>query len=174
MKCPFCGYENISGVDTCDHCDEDLTAFDGVRPKDPLERSLVKDPISSITKSKILPVSPDTPIRKVAEGLNQENRCGLVMDGDKLVGIITAWDLLHRVLFKKVDLDKTPISEIMTPNPETLNPDDKIVSALNKMAIGGYRHVPIRMGDNQYGVVSIRDILGYLALRFPDVVGVHE
>jgi CBS domain-containing protein len=170
MKCPFCGYKNISGVDSCESCGEDLTAFDGIRPQDSFERSLVKDTVGPIAKCDPLIVSPSTPIKEVAQELNRDNRCGLIVEREKLVGIVTIRDILQKALLKDMDLSKTPVAEIMTPNPETLNPEDKIALALNKMAIGGYRHIPIIRGKNNYGVISVRDIIGYLAEMFPDAL----
>lgn len=170
MKCPFCGDENIQGADTCESCGEDLTAFDGVRPKDSLEKSLVKDTIGSIAKCEPMTVSKEASIKEVASGLDRENTCCLVMDGSKLIGVVTMRDYLQKVMLKEIDIDKTPITEIMTPYPEILRPEDKIAIALNKMAIGGYRHVPIDLGNNQFGVVSVRDVLAYLAEMFPEAV----
>ena len=46
---------------------------------------------------------------------------------------------------QRVDADRStrPIREVMTPDPEALSPDDPIVFALNKMSVGGFRHVPL-------------------------------
>jgi len=170
MKCPFCGYDNISGTDSCENCEEDLTAFDGVQPRDSLENSLIKDLVKDVAKCEALVVSKDTAIQKVAEGINHDNKCCLVMDGVDLVGVVTLRDFLQRAMLKDFDLGKTPISKIMTPNPDVLNAEDKVVLALNKMAIGKYRHVPIAMGKGKYSVISVRDIISYLAEMFPDVV----
>ena len=50
------------------------------------------------------------------------------------------------------------IADIMTPEPETLTPDDQLVYALNIMAVGGFRHVPIVADERLVGIISIRDI----------------
>jgi CBS domain-containing protein len=119
-------------------------------------------------------VTPETPVKEVVQHLAQENRCVLVMSGQKLLGIVTERDILFKVMDKKRDLEKIPISEIMTPNPETLKLTDKIVHALNKMSIGGFRHIPIVDGEKKIRVISVRDILAYLAEMFPGVVGIHQ
>jgi len=55
----------------------------------------------------------------------------------------------------------------MTPDPEVLTPDDPIVYALNKMSVGGFRHVPlVDAARRPVGVVSVKDIVDYLADLF--------
>ena len=58
-----------------------------------------------------------------------------------------------------------PISQFMTADPVTLETNDKIAFALHKMNVGGYRHIPILFDGKLAGVISIRDILRYLAER---------
>ena len=171
MICPFCGEENISGVDNCESCGEDLTAFDKKRrPTDPLEYSLMKDSIGKIARCEPFKANPKTSIKEIAEGLGKEQHCGLVLEGQNLLGIVTIRDILQKAIFKDLDLEKTPVSKIMTANPITLKAEDNIVHALNKMAIGGYRHLPIQKEDNTFGVICVRDILDYLVEKFPTVL----
>jgi len=170
MKCPFCGYANIQGEAECDKCGEDLTSFDGVKRPDRLEKSLTKDPISTLNTSDFARVTPDTPVKQVAEQLALSNRAILVMEGETLVAIVTERDVLFKFIGHHKSLEKTPVSEIMTRNPETLHPTDKLAVALNKMSIGGFRHIPICDQGVPKGVLGARDILSYLAEMFPQVV----
>jgi CBS domain-containing protein len=64
-----------------------------------------------------------------------------------------------------------PISQFMTPSPVTLETSDKIAFALQKMNVGGYRHLPILFQGKLAGVISIRDILRYLTERIGAVAG---
>jgi len=174
MKCPFCGNENIAGIDDCDECGEDLTAFDGVRPNTRLEKSIAKDALSTLPGSMPILIGPDTPLRQVADQLAFENRSVLIVDEGKLLGIVTERDILFKVMGRIPDWETMPVSQIMTQNPETLEFSDKIAYALHKMALGGYRHIPILHDNRPERVVSVRDILEYLAEMFPDAVGIHE
>jgi CBS domain-containing protein len=171
MNCPFCGYDNIAGVDTCESCGEDLTAFDGVRPRDLLEKGMIKDPLLDVAQCETWFAAPDTPIHQVAQKMDRENNCCLIMDGEKLLGIVTVRDVLSKALLKDFDLKTTPISKIMTPEPDILNSNDKLVHALNLMAIGGYRHVPVKKPEGGYQVISVRDFIAYLAKQFPKALG---
>ena len=60
-------------------------------------------------------------------------------------------------------LGDRPVSGFMTAPPETLEPDAKVAFAVQRMAVGGYRHIPIVGGGGELGgIVSVRDILRYL------------
>lgn len=174
MKCPFCGCENIAGSDDCEACGEDLTAFDGVRLTTRLEKSLAKDAIDSLRTSAPARVGLDTPLREVADHLAVENRNVLVMDGAELVGIVTERDLLFKAMGAGPEWEKMTASQVMTAKPECLQGTDKIAYALHKMALGGFRHIPVLHAGQPERVVSVRDVLEYLAEMFPDAVGIHE
>ncbi|MFO1022472.1 MAG: CBS domain-containing protein [Planctomycetales bacterium] len=65
--------------------------------------------------------------------LEKEQRCALVMDGDRIVGIFSERDLLLRVNTRAPECLDHPVSEFMTPKVETLKTDEKIAMALHKM-----------------------------------------
>jgi len=94
----------------------------------------------------------------------------LVTDSSgRLVGILTERDLLNRAAKGEVDPKTTGIQAIMRSKPETLKPDDAIAYALRIMSHGGCRHVPLVDADGRpVGVVSVRDIVDFIADLFPD------
>jgi CBS domain-containing protein len=90
--------------------------------------------------------------------------CVLIIETGKLVGILTERDILQEVVGSNTDLEKTPVDRIMTESPETLRPADSIVFALNKMSLGGFRHVPLVDDEGRpVGVISVKDIVDYIA-----------
>jgi CBS domain-containing protein len=126
-------------------------------------RSLMKPAIT---------VEIDTPIRD-AILLMQTKRigCVLVTSHEKLLGIFTERDVLKKIVGTSFDVRSTPITEVMTTNPQALNDDDTIAYALNFMDLGGYRHIPIV--NEQFeplGIVSVKDIVSYLVQHFADEV----
>lgn len=72
--------------------------------------------------------------------------------------------------FFRADSHTVPVKSVMTPNPETLEPEDSIAFALNKMSVGGYRHIPIVDGAKPVGVLSVRDVVDFLVDLFPSDV----
>ena len=87
----------------------------------------------------------------------------MVVEHGRLVGIVTERDLVFRLLACSLQPAETKLATLMTPDPETLGPDDTAVAALEKMLAGHYRHLPVLRGDELCGMVSIRDI--YEAVR---------
>jgi CBS domain-containing protein len=54
----------------------------------------------------------------------------------------------------------------MTPDPVVLRHDDPIALAIHKMAVGGFRHIPIVEDGRPTGVVTARDVFHHLAQAF--------
>ena len=50
----------------------------------------------------------------------------------------------------------------MTPDPVVLRSEDTLAVAIHKMAVGGFRHIPIMDGDRPLGVVSAADVFRHL------------
>ncbi len=99
---------------------------------------------------------------------NSNSGCALVVDGKKLIGIFTEHDVLLRMIGSPTNLNLSdtgdaPIKELMSRNPETLDEEDSIAEALNKMSLGRYRHIPFKKSDGTYSVASIKSVLKYIA-----------
>lgn len=89
--------------------------------------------------------------------------CVCVTNDENLVGIVTERDILLKVIGGSLDINQTAAEDIMTHDPEYLYADDKIAFALNRMHVGGFRHVPlIELDGKPKGVISVRDILAHL------------
>ena len=56
-----------------------------------------------------------------------------------------------------------PVRHLMSPDPETLQENDSVAEAVNRMSLGRYRHLPIRKSDGSYAVASIKSVLSYIA-----------
>ena len=83
----------------------------------------------------------------------------LVLEGSRLVGIFTERDALLRVIAARRDPSATRLSEVMTPHPQTMLPDEPFLKALRLMHSRGFRHVPVVEHGRPLGVVSARDAL---------------
>jgi CBS domain-containing protein len=82
----------------------------------------------------------------------------LVTESDKLVGIVTERDLTAKVLAGKLNPETATLADIMTANPDVLDPSDSPISALELMRLRGYRHLPVVEDGSPVGIVSIRDL----------------
>ena len=81
----------------------------------------------------------------------------LVMDGDRLAGILTERDVLRAVAEGRVD--DARVGERMTRHPETVEASESTGHAASLMIHGGFRHLPVTEGAAVVGIVSIRDLM---------------
>lgn len=166
MICPFCGSEYLEGADECDDCQHSLTDLSFPIPLTAVEQGLLKDRIEVLGPKKPSTVTPQTPVSEVLQKMISESiGCVIVLDGDRVKGIFSERDALLRLGADAAHFANRPIESLMTPEPVTLRASDKIAFALHKMHVGGYRHVPVTSDGKLTGVISIRDILFYLAER---------
>ena len=166
--CSSCDTDNIEGVDSCELCGQPLSEEYRSGPQSELAKHLLKDRIEALRPKKPLTTSTSTPLRNVLQLLvDAEVGCVLVVDeNSRLAGIFSERDAIKRIGDQMTDCSDRPIVEFMTPNPQCLCADDRIAFAVHRMDLGGYRHVPITDGEGRpVGIVSVRDILGYLADR---------
>ncbi len=172
MICPACGHVNIAGADICASCENSLSvAEQTARSVTPLEHGIQSDPIRVLKPVKPVTVEPTTRLSEVVQLLANHNiGCVLVTFCDALVGIFSERDLLMRVGDRMEELANHPIRHFMTPAPETLTEDDTIAFAVNRMALCDFRHIPIEDQEKPVGIISVRDVLRYAALQFPEVL----
>ncbi len=167
IDCPFCGAENIPGIDDCEECGQPLSHINTGTHANNVERALIKDRVAALTPKQPCTVGPDATVGEVLHEM-ATNRIGCVMivDGGQPVGIFSERDALLKLNTEAASLGDRPIAEFMTANPETLQDNAKIAFAVQRMDLGGYRHLPIVSGDNQLqGIISVRAILNYLTDR---------
>jgi len=117
-------------------------------------------------------VSPSTSIADAVAAMNESRTgCVLVTEAERLVGVFTERDVLTKIVARPVDITATPVSQVMTPDPECLTLDDGISFALNMMSVGGFRHIPlIDTAGRPTGVVAMRDIVDFIVDLFPSEV----
>lgn len=160
--CPFCGYQNIEGVEDCEGCQQSLSDLADA-PATEVERSLMFDSVSALSPKAPVTVDAATSVRDVLQILVDKGiGCVLVEDQGKLAGIFTERDCVKKIGSQVSDSLDDPVSKYMTADPNTLEADDKIAFAVQRMDHGGYRHVPIADDGKATGIVSVRDLLGYL------------
>jgi CBS domain-containing protein len=85
----------------------------------------------------------------------------LLVDGDRLLGILTERDVLQAVAEGR-ELS-TPVSEVMSKDLVTVDPSTTLRDAARIMADRWIRHLPVIDHDRLVGVVSQRDLAGVLA-----------
>lgn len=137
-----------------------------------LRTLLLEEPISSLEPAVPVQVAPEATIGEAIRKMNEHRiGCLLVVRAERIVGIVSERDILTKVAGRAIPLDDTPVGAIMTPDPEVLRPEHELVFALNRMSVGGYRHVPLVDADGRpVGIVSMRNFIDYIVECFPSAV----
>lgn len=161
--CPTCGAANLEGADECAQCGADLRTVGLPAAKSPVETSIMQLPLTALQLTPVHAVTPDTTLDVAVQTLCRQKVDMLeVVEDGRLIGLISVRDIMNRVGPDYRNKLSLPVSQFMTRNPETLARDVPIAFGLNKMDVGGYRHVPVVQDERLVGVASVRDMIRYL------------
>ena len=162
LHCPACGFENLTGAEVCDNCGADLAGHDVPQEALSFQGRLMGEHLHELGAPPPIEVAPDTALDVVIARMREaESDCVLVMADDRLVGIFTDRDAVVKAADKR--LSAFHVRDFMTPDPVVLRHDDPIAVAIHKMAVGGFRHIPIIEDGRPTGVVTARDVFDHLA-----------
>ena len=112
-----------------------------------------------MTQALISDAPDDTVAEASAQMWSQQTGSILVMEGARLIGILTERDVLQ-VVAQGQDPKAIPVREIMTKDPVTVDADHGLQDAANIMFEKWFRHLPVvTAGGEVVGVISLRDLL---------------
>ena len=138
-----------------------------------LARNLRKDSVSRLEPAPPRCVDRSTTVAEAVAAMRRDNSgCILVCEGDggRLVGLFTERDLMCRVLGVGKPLT-LPITDVMTPDPVTVEPSDPIRLAVRRMESGGHRHLPVvDESKRPVGILSVKRVVHYLVEHYPAAV----
>jgi CBS domain-containing protein len=161
VRCPACGFENYSGEDECSNCGAALTSVD--TPQDPksFQGRLLGEHLAAIAVGDPPTVEPaESAARAIARMHDEGADCLLVMHEGRLVGIFTERDAVLKLADKRLEL--FDVRDAMTRDPVVLRPEDSLAVAIHKMAVGGFRHIPVVDGERPIGIVAARDVFHHI------------
>ena len=133
-----------------------------------LEQELQAEQVSHLDLSGFSCVSSGTTVREtIARMRADRHKVCLITADNKLVGIFTDRDVLHRVAPDLETLDK-PIDAVMTASPITIRPDSSAATALRLMDDHKFRNLPaVDEEGHIVGSMTHQSIISYLATRYP-------
>jgi CBS domain-containing protein len=82
-----------------------------------------------------------------------------VMDGDRLVGIVTERHYARNIVLKGKASPTTPVRDIMETRVVTVRPEQTVEQCMALMTDKRLRHLPVLDGDKMVGLVSIGDLV---------------
>ena len=164
--CPACGFDNIEGDDECARCGTPLSNADLPAPHSNFEQRLVVGRLAGLASQPPVTVAGDTPVAQALETMRSGGLDAvLVVNGHRLMGIFTERDALLKLAGRS--LAGITVADVMTPDPVVLRADDTVAVAINKMAVGGFRHIPLVEDGRPTGIVTARDVFH----RIAEIVG---
>lgn len=108
-------------------------------------------------------VTPDSTVFEALELMVEKNVGALlVMDQDNFVGIFTERDYARKVILMGKASKETPIREIMTEDPVTVNMDNTIEDCMRLMTNKFIRHLPVIENGKLIGIISIGDVVKFI------------
>jgi CBS domain-containing protein len=105
--------------------------------------------------------------------MSQQHSAGvLVVEQGQLVGVCSKAHVLTKMGENDtIDVHHTRVEELMQPDPICLDLDHELAHALHQMYVGEHELIPLVDEQGQpTGVVTMRDIVGYLVNLFPQKV----
>jgi CBS domain-containing protein len=161
IRCPSCGHVNYAGEDACEECGADLRTLDVPQDAIDFHGRLLGEHIDALGIETPPTVTAGTSARAAIARMKDDGlECLLVVDGEQLRGIVTYQDAILKLQGRP--FDGMAVDALMTPDPVVLRHDDTTAIALHKMAVGGFRHIPIVEDGRLVGLVQARNLFGHL------------
>jgi CBS domain-containing protein len=113
--------------------------------------------------SDIFSISPEATVFEAIEMMDNKNVGALlVMEKDRLTGIISERDYTRKVILRGKRSRETKVAEIMSTNVTVTHPREPVEKCLRLMTDKHIRHLPVVEGDRVVGVISIGDLVKHV------------
>jgi CBS domain-containing protein len=118
-------------------------------------------PVGQLLENRpVFSIGREATVQAAAEFMARKNIGAVtVMEGDRLVGIISERDVICRVVARRLDPASVSVNEVMTRELVVGEASDTYDDCLKKMKAANCRHLPIVEGDRLLGLISLRDLL---------------
>lgn len=129
------------------------------------EQKFLSKSLGALNPHPPISVHQTTPVKEVIKCL-RDNKigCVTVLDDDgRLTGVFSERDVLIKIALEDKKILESPISGVMTKDPQTAHMTSTMAYALTMMSLGGYRHLPIIDDDVVVGMISVKNIVDFLA-----------
>jgi CBS domain-containing protein len=124
------------------------------------------DAISRVLRQKgaeIWSVAPDTTVYDALEIMaDREVGALLVLEGDRLSGVISERDYARKVILQGRSSRDTAVGDIMTHGVVTVTPSHTVDECMKLMTELRVRHLPVTEGGRIVGIVSLGDLVKYV------------
>lgn len=144
--------------------------FTRTRSAEPRKSDVATVRISEMMTPNPIVTHPEMPVGEVARLMRDRHVSSVMVVRDhKLAGIVTTRDLTERVLAEGLALT-TPVGQVMTENPATLDPSALGSDVLHTMMELGVGHLPITRESIPVGIITQTDLTRFQALSSAQLV----
>ena len=119
--------------------------------------------VQDIMTTEFQTTSPTTTATEAAQLMSKTKSTAIfILEEGSLKGILTEQDFVKRLIATGTNPTNTPVGEIMTINPVTIDHHAYYYEALSKMLINGINHLPITTDKNELvGLITLANLLQY-------------
>ncbi len=119
----------------------------------------------------VFTVAPDTTVLAALQILTEQDiGVVLVLDGDRLVGVLSERDYTRQGELSGRSARETRVDELMTRQVTMVTPDYTVEQCMAVMTAEHVRHLPVLDQDRVVGVISIRDLVRATVSHYEDIV----
>ena len=131
-----------------------------------LQAMEINHPVSSAIHHKdreLWWISPEATVFAAIEMMCEKNVGALlVMEDDKLVGLVSERDYTRNVALKGKSSRETPVREIMCTEVSCVSPQHSVDKCLHIMTEERIRHLPVMEDGRVIGIISIGDLVKWI------------
>ncbi len=110
-------------------------------------------------------ISPELSVHECAKKMSDLGVGALlVMENDKLIGIVSERDIIRKLIACSCDVGKFKVKEIMTNEPLTVSSSMTVTEAMRLVTEKRFRHLPVVDNGKLIGIVSIGDLTRWAML----------
>lgn len=137
------------------------------------DASALREPLSVLPTHTPICFKGSDAVSEAMRAMQREHRGAVLVTEDgtprtRLTGIFTERDILMSIIDRGRNPANLPLAEVMMKDPECLTVDAPVAWVLNKMSVGGFRHVPVTDEEGRPVIlISVRDVVEYLVQAFP-------
>lgn len=139
--------------------------------------------IRDVMNRNVITIQSEVSAREAAK-IMSKNQIGslVVIDENKIMGILTETDIVKKIVSEDRDLDETKIKDIMTEKVLTIEPDKKVEDAVSMMTQNKIKRLPVVENEEVIGIITTSDIIvvepklieavaGLISLKIPGYQG---
>jgi CBS domain-containing protein len=120
-------------------------------------------------------VNPESTVYQALVLMAKENiGAVLVIDREKLVGVLTERDYARKIILKDRASKDTQVREIMSTDLFLMNPSQSVEEALEMMSAKAVRHLPVTEGEKVMGVISILEVVQAIIQQRNETIRFYE